>query len=475
MTKWYKKIINVKDCGAAGNGTTDDTVAIELALKIVNFLGGGTIYFPASSGAYVISRTIELSSLHGVRIIGDGWSTKAVGGAFGDGGWPTAVRGSVIRSTMTADAIQAKSTATEANDYTIEHIAFVGPGIGGEYYGLNTIVPPDSGFSGTQSLMTDDVLFANYPTGMGLYLQESTFRKLTLLACNVGATITRSTTISFFDIIVSNCTTGVLVDACETLSFVGGAFEGNPGQIGLHLKTGAQIRVADIYFEMGTGTVEPGAISFDTSGVNATNDRYIEWVELENVRFGSWSMVFTTNNAFLNIAPVIGITMINCDHPAPITWPAWVMTTVLINNKWGGFTDNSSGMFRLAENITPGASYASNLKNLQIFDNGIGGYQGPLLLASTRVGLTSGATTLTSEADHPTIIFTGALTGDCTIQFPVSPYPVEWTLDFTAAAFNSHTIHLQTGAGAKAISVTTESVLRLYSDGISSLRALIYT
>jgi hypothetical protein len=151
------------------------------------------------------------------------------------------------------------------------------------------------------------------------------------------------------------------------------------------------------------------------------------------------------------------------------------MTTVLINNKWGGFTDNSSGMFRLAENITPGASYASNLKNLQIFDNGIGGYQGPLLLASTRVGLTSGATTLTSEADHPTIIFTGALTGDCTIQFPVSPYPVEWTLDFTAAAFNSHTIHLQTGAGAKAISVTTESVLRLYSDGISSLRALIYT
>jgi len=44
---WRDNVINVKsDYGAAGDGTTDDTIAIQNALDAVNTSGGGTIYVP---------------------------------------------------------------------------------------------------------------------------------------------------------------------------------------------------------------------------------------------------------------------------------------------------------------------------------------------------------------------------------------------------------------------------------------------
>ena len=49
--------INVKDYGAVGNGSTDDTAAITLAIAAIPSTGG-TLYFPASSGAYLVNSTI---------------------------------------------------------------------------------------------------------------------------------------------------------------------------------------------------------------------------------------------------------------------------------------------------------------------------------------------------------------------------------------------------------------------------------
>ena len=45
---------NIRDFGAAGDGATDDTPAIEHALSE----GGGVLYFPP--GQYRITRTVEI-------------------------------------------------------------------------------------------------------------------------------------------------------------------------------------------------------------------------------------------------------------------------------------------------------------------------------------------------------------------------------------------------------------------------------
>ena len=47
-----QQTVSVKDFGAKGDGTTDDTAAIQAALNT----GNSTIYFP--SGTYLISSTI---------------------------------------------------------------------------------------------------------------------------------------------------------------------------------------------------------------------------------------------------------------------------------------------------------------------------------------------------------------------------------------------------------------------------------
>jgi hypothetical protein len=55
----YARTVSVKDYGAVGDGTTDDTAAIQDAIDAVNTAGGGRIYF---QGEYLISDTLVMKS-----------------------------------------------------------------------------------------------------------------------------------------------------------------------------------------------------------------------------------------------------------------------------------------------------------------------------------------------------------------------------------------------------------------------------
>lgn len=76
-TGQYLPTINVKDAafGAQGNGTTDDTASIQLAINTVQNLvgtnnsGGGSIYFPP--GTYLITGTLNIMSSF-ITLYGDG-------------------------------------------------------------------------------------------------------------------------------------------------------------------------------------------------------------------------------------------------------------------------------------------------------------------------------------------------------------------------------------------------------------------
>lgn len=59
--------ISVKDYGAKGDGVTDDTVSIKAAIAYAGAIGGGTVYFPAST--YLVSSPIPLT-LPNVKLMG---------------------------------------------------------------------------------------------------------------------------------------------------------------------------------------------------------------------------------------------------------------------------------------------------------------------------------------------------------------------------------------------------------------------
>lgn len=68
-------VLNVKDYGATGNGSTDDTSAINSAIAAANTAGGGTVFFP--KGTYIVSS--QLTTLGGnVAVSGVGGNSSAV-------------------------------------------------------------------------------------------------------------------------------------------------------------------------------------------------------------------------------------------------------------------------------------------------------------------------------------------------------------------------------------------------------------
>lgn len=58
VNKWDKKIFNVKDYGAKGDGVNDETTAFQAAIAAVRQEGGGTIYVPA--GQYMLTAELTL-------------------------------------------------------------------------------------------------------------------------------------------------------------------------------------------------------------------------------------------------------------------------------------------------------------------------------------------------------------------------------------------------------------------------------
>jgi len=65
-----QEFINVKDFGAVGDGSTDDTAAIQAAIDYMESINGGVVQIP--QGSFKITSTIQLDGQMGVQLIGQG-------------------------------------------------------------------------------------------------------------------------------------------------------------------------------------------------------------------------------------------------------------------------------------------------------------------------------------------------------------------------------------------------------------------
>ena len=88
-----------KGCGASGDGTTDDTVALTVCMARISNNGGAppnnpspglpsTLYFPP--GTYVLSQTLTLNQTQGKALIGHGATSVLL--------WKGAADGIMLRS-----------------------------------------------------------------------------------------------------------------------------------------------------------------------------------------------------------------------------------------------------------------------------------------------------------------------------------------------------------------------------------------
>lgn len=132
--------VNVKDFGALGNGTTNDTAAIQAAVNSLAAKGGGTVFFP--EGTYNVN-TLNLN-VRGVKLQGSGWLG-------------TRIQGMVPNTkiiNISADFCGVESLQVGFYGYTPDTVTSIGI-----YSNANNCVFSD---------------FRVYSTGVGIYLDNST-------------------------------------------------------------------------------------------------------------------------------------------------------------------------------------------------------------------------------------------------------------------------------------------------------------
>lgn len=70
-----QELVSVKDFGAVGDGSTNDTTAIQATITYLSGLGGGMLYFPR--GTYVITTVLTIANMD-IAIVGDGEGVSVI-------------------------------------------------------------------------------------------------------------------------------------------------------------------------------------------------------------------------------------------------------------------------------------------------------------------------------------------------------------------------------------------------------------
>lgn len=129
--------VTPQDYGAAGNGSTDDTAAVQAAINAVAASGGGTLLLPA--GTYKISSALSFTSAVSLLGLGPGIS--------------------VINQTSTSANGLTYNPATTLSYVSIAGLSVTGPGSG---TGVGILLEANSGAASVVSAALENVAVAGF-------------------------------------------------------------------------------------------------------------------------------------------------------------------------------------------------------------------------------------------------------------------------------------------------------------------------
>jgi hypothetical protein len=128
-TRQVDRAINVKDYGAAGDGSADDTAAIQAAISAAVARNGGLILFP--SGTYKITSTISVTDPN-IVLAGDGMDFLGTIQPFRDGAilvWGGAAGGTMVEFSAVAGASNNCLTSVGLFDLAVNGNSVAGIGV----------------------------------------------------------------------------------------------------------------------------------------------------------------------------------------------------------------------------------------------------------------------------------------------------------------------------------------------------------
>jgi hypothetical protein len=259
---------NVRDFGALGDDSTDDTTAIQAA---INAAAGASVLcarviVPASTGQYVFS---NLTVPQGVHLAGDGWSLDNQN-AFGSASYATGASkavGSVLRSTATSGT--AINFTGVARSYRLSDLCVIGPGSGtsaGVVLGAGAV---------TTKHHFSDVMVANFATCWDLNgCEDSLFSQLKARGCHTGFAFhanANQNVILNIEVQFSD-TDGLTVDGTANL-FLGGLLQNTSGTSSVRQIAGDCNSYQNFYHESASPPSDMIKVTAGTQ--NAFRDWYI--------------------------------------------------------------------------------------------------------------------------------------------------------------------------------------------------------
>lgn len=343
------EIYNVKSYGAVGNGTTDDTTAIQAAITACP--AGGMVYFPP--GNYKFS-TLTISTP--ITLQGGGWSTTTVG-VLGDANWTQAngkCFGSILRSTATSGNAILCDHATLSQAYNFNDIMLIGPGSGTSTgVMLGTTAAPTAGH-------WSNVMIANFSVGMDLVaIEDYGFFGVRLRGNGINLQVESNTNQNVFvNMEIQKATTGIKIKGGSLNCWYGGLIQGNTIGV-LFDSAGAEELTFDGLWLESNATSH---FKFDATAAAWTG------ITIRNTRSSGGTPVTFAGATTANWNRFIG----NQWAAATITLPSNFLNTLWVSNNTGALTDNAlntsygetlKGTATFAGAATKAVTFGSNLDN----------------------------------------------------------------------------------------------------------------
>lgn len=440
--------VSVKDFGATGDGTTDDTGAIQAAITAVT-ASNGSVYVP--TGTYNITSLTITSS---ITLYGDGL-------------------GSILRTTSaTADAIYIDGVGND-------------PGCVLEYLYINSTVTRTAGYmiksNSSQGTKIRNCRIDNGYNGIGVtgnVVQGVYIQNCVIYATNVAG--------SAIDVTAQVLTQGIVGSVFSDLWISGTSSLVHTGK-GINVACVGDLtinNVSTLYCDVGLN-VQPAAGAtvqalfvsncfFDSGDFQGLNfspaGGAIQLVKCVNV----WAATFSINGALLSgTGSILETEFVNCTFAGNGNNGLFIASTIATNTSFIGGC--------LAQNVNAGFVTAANVNNFRVIGATIGATgqftannYGVLINAGTSDNYiisnnTFTTNTLANYVDAGTGVnkFTGGNTGGGgAIRVNVKP-SVEWGVDYTSQAATTivgsgGAINIPTGSGMVLVHNSTTNLMAVF-------------